>query len=317
MIVTLGRLLIRRVAGCAGHAAWRTLAGHVAELKPRTIPHVGEGPIQGDPFDGLDQTPDLENTDCLTWKVIDAHYTANAPRLRDAWRHTPARPKQSTYDAYMKYSLPHALRGLAAPDYIPAKGSKLINIKQYGLNNLTPEQLTQYKINELIPTTAKTRLRGLHYAAAARYVGKLLPGPPPVFEYRITWYVEALDLDRPSPSTFWTRLRLRYDYEPDAVGAWTAWTKASRYAIGFHESPQQIQGLDIDYAPPARNTDGTLTTPEAPDVTQSVPIRNLHRDPPITTWPRFPHSTRGYHLAHSLWWEWQQSLLAGGYWQTY
>jgi len=317
MIIRLGRMLIRSVAGQAGGANWRTVDNHIAVLKARQPPDVTPGPARGDPYDGLDTTPNTEDGECETWRTIDGHYTAHRKRLSVAWRNTPARPHQSTYDAYMQYAMPHSLRGLTAPDFIPAAGTHLIDIKQYRLNHLTRLQAAEYPPEQLIPNTRRTQLQGLHYAIAARLRGLIDPGPPPVYQYRIIAYIEALDHNRPNAARFWFRTRTRFGLQPDDVGPWNAWNLVDSYDIGMVEETTEIQGLDIDYAPPARLPDGSLADPPGPDIYRLIPLRNLFRQEPIATWPRRQHSVRGTYLPTCQWWNWLLSLLNGGYWYVY
>jgi len=238
--------------------------------------------------------------ECEVWTNVDAQYTTFPDPLKALWRVYGFGRHQSCYDAWMKWAVPIALRGLRT---MPNPRNP-VSTWVHRLDNCLPdERRDPYHRFWEYPTPA-AQTHGLHYARLWRYKRYVGSGSPTGWDFRTWWWFEAIDYDRPSPKAGYYHLRpihhvigfaRRYPYGP-ILPDFPAWSPLYRVGNGDPLAVTTfypVVGGQLRWLPAARNLDGSLTIPQRPDWDRAVIVGILTPREQFVHWPRIDRSKKG------------------------
>jgi len=234
-------------------------------------------------------SPDTRRADCDAWKVADHHYSINRDRLSPLYRHLWPRPHASTYDVFMKYALPHILRGLRAPDCPrPQLGESIHKMLHY-----TNLQARGTDPAHYLPIIRSCQCYGLHHARVWLCQARR-KDPPDSPTFYLYWYIlEFADYNRTPGTTFWACHRLQLSHKPNDVTDWFDWWPYTNYTTYFSTWHQRIHGIHVLSAIPNYTDDGHEIDPPQIDPDSILGVNTLTTNETHAHWPRKPKAKRG------------------------
>jgi len=296
--------LIATIDGPGGNARWASKGRHLAEARGEGR-HLGHGrKPEVDPHCRWLFTPKTWRADCDAWTFADLAYQRMPQPGRDNWRRQITRPQTSTYDAYMRQTVPHVLRGWPGPPDPRGKpGWKLRELYRTPgwwhtaptiydavpplTTDATAYPPTACRVWGLAAVAVKlTRLRtwnpahtvysDTYYARVATYAHTGFDSCPSHGRLYIATYA-APKWHLKDPANPWAPWPLINDQWSDVTDAW-------QYRECY--SPRKIWGVAMTWTPIARGPTDQPLTPPVLDTAHEIPVAILTAG---DLWSHYPH----------------------------
>ena len=234
-----------------------------------------------------DREVNLWRPDCKAWIVADLAYQHFSDELKATWRAAVTKPHTSAYDAWMKWAIPHLLRGWVAPHSPPQPAGwsvrRLRPMPQWWRDPMTPGPWTPPPPD---CTTWGLSAVGFHRPRAdlvtmAAYVhtGLCEEGPHGEITWRLYHRRPGVPDDPEDPDAAWELIS-------ETVGdGGPGWAVNSEW--DDHPKP----GLSITWTPYKIDETGRPVEPHTTDDEKEVNIRYLRPTQIATLWPH-PYPSR-------------------------
>jgi len=219
--------------------------------------------------------------DCQAWKTADLSYQSFSTQRRRAWNDANRQPHTSAYDHFMRYAIPHLLRGLPADHgrYTSAiRKLKALAPAPY------PALFADPGPNWTLPPVC-CQLWGLNTVQVAFYKGTDLPGGPDMpIVYRARIFAQAYLHYAPTGKGYF-RTRTTSIPTIEKPDGYDVWTEVGQTRWGGQDLDDPPTWTALNYCPPKQYLITGGLKEQAPDEDRKIVIGALS---PAAAWHSWP-----------------------------